>query len=97
MTRVTLTDSMSGMKTVTVREAQRHFKALLEAVKQGQEVEVTCRGVVVARIGPPSTKKVEWPDTMARLRELFPEGPLSGEPASRAVVELREGQGESAG
>jgi len=46
-------------------------------------VTVTRRGKVVACIvPPPAGGKVRWPDSMARMRRLFPNGPMKGTPPS---------------
>lgn len=40
-------------KSVGVHEAKTHLSRLLEAVEAGEEVEITRRGVTVARLVPP--------------------------------------------
>lgn len=42
------------METVSAKDANRHFSALLRKVAQGQEVLVTSRGTPVARMVPMS-------------------------------------------
>ena len=85
-----MSDIMSNMRTVSIREAQRNFKALIDEVESGGEVRITKRGQVVARIGPATPEGLEWPDTMARLHARFPDGPPPGKPCSEIVVESRE-------
>lgn len=64
---------MSDMKTLSVREAQHGFSAMLERVTAGEDVEITRHRRVVARVvsAAPSAGKRKWPDIMARLREDF--------------------------
>lgn len=45
---------MAYMRTVGVRELQRHASAVLREVKAGEIVEVTERGRVIARVVPAS-------------------------------------------
>ena len=64
---------MSNMKTMSVREAQHHFGAVLDRVAAGEPVEITKHRRIVARIIPvqPNPRKAKWPDIMARLRKDF--------------------------
>ena len=66
---------MSGMKTLSVRDAQHGFAAMLDLVMGGQQVEITRRRRVVARVVPVTRQagKVRWPDVMARLKKDFGE------------------------
>ena len=43
---------MSYMKTASVREVQHNLAAVLDMVSRGQEIAVTKRGRVIARIVP---------------------------------------------
>jgi prevent-host-death family protein len=72
------------MKTTSVRELQHGLSAVLARVERGDTVTVTRRGKVVACIVPPPAtgRKVSWPDSLARLNRLFPEGAPPGLPAS---------------
>jgi prevent-host-death family protein len=75
---------MSNMKTTSVRELQHGLAAVLARVERGDTVTVTRRGKVVACIVPPaaSPSKVCWPDSMARMKRLFPDGtPLGPAPS----------------
>ena len=46
---------MRGMtRRAGVREARQNLSALLDEVKRGREVQITERGQVVARLGPPA-------------------------------------------
>ena len=47
------------MKTASVLEAKTHLSALLEAVRQGEEVVITRRGAPIARLSPVAPVRVE--------------------------------------
>lgn len=64
------------MKTVTVREAQHNFAALVRRVERGEEVEVLRRNVAVARISAPRSAAgqsgpVDWSVLPARLQRVW--------------------------
>ena len=61
------------MKTLSVRDAQHGFAAMLDLVLEGQQVEITRHHRVVARVVPVSrqARKVTWPNVMTRLKEDF--------------------------
>ena len=61
------------MKTLSVREAQHGFAAMLNRVAAGEDVEITRRRRVVARVVPATRPKTraKWPDIMGRLRGDF--------------------------
>jgi prevent-host-death family protein len=86
-------DTLLDMKTATVREVQHKLSRVLARVKRGEEVTITKRGKVVARLVPPPVAqgngRAEWPDFAGRMKRLFPEGPPSGTPTSEVVMELR--------
>ena len=73
------------MKTVSVAEARRRFKALLDEVSAGHPVSVVRRGEEVARLVPPRPKRLRLPDLgpfRASIR-------VKGEPISRTVIRAR--------
>jgi len=75
------------MKQVSVREAQHHLARVLALVQEGEEIEITRRDVVVARITPATGKRgaVETaarPNFQARLEMMY--GPV---PAGTAAAE----------
>lgn len=57
----------STMKTATVRELRNNYSKVLKWVATGQEVQVTRRGKVVAKVVPPdeSPGKVDWAGSAA--------------------------------
>ena len=78
------------MKTASVREVQRNLAAVLDMVSRGQEIAVTKRGRVIARIVPPgdARKPVAWPDAAAHMKRLGPDA-ARGTPASAIITETR--------
>ena len=73
------------MKTVSVAEARRRLKALLDEVSSGHEVSVVRRGREVARLVPPKRGGRRLPilgPFRASIR-------VTGEPLSRTVVRAR--------
>jgi prevent-host-death family protein len=59
------------MKTTTVRELRNNYAQVLRWVSVGEEVEVTRRGKVVAKVIPPrasSPSKVDWNQSAALHR-----------------------------
>ena len=79
------------MKTATVRHVQHNLAAVLEVVRKGQEIAITKRGTIVARIVPARKAKgaVTWPDSAARMKRLGARA-ARGTPASRIIGEMRE-------
>jgi len=83
LTNTALYDKLYYMKTASVRELQHSLAALLASVERGDTVTVTRRGKIVACIVPPLSRgKVRWPDSMARMKRLFPDGAPAGTPPS---------------
>ena len=73
------------MKTVSVAEARRRLKALLDEVSSGYQVSVVRRGREVARLVPPKRRGRRLP-ALGSFRASIR---VMGEPASRAVVRAR--------
>lgn len=78
------------MKTATIRDIRHDFGRILNWIEDGQEVEITKRGRVVARLVPvkAKAKKIEWPDFQARFKNTFPNG-VKGKPISEILDEAR--------
>lgn len=53
----------------SAREARKRLSHLLDAVEQGEEVEITRRGRVVARLAPPRKKPDDRTAAEARAAE----------------------------
>ena len=83
---------MSNMKTVDARGLQHHLGRYLDEVERGETLEVRRRRRVIARIGPYGDDEPEapWPDLVARLEALYPDGPV----AASASTQLYEDRGE---
>ena len=59
------------MKTTTVRELRNNYSQVLKWVATGQEVTVTRRGEVVAKVVPPSVlraARLDWTQSAAFRR-----------------------------
>jgi prevent-host-death family protein len=60
------------MKSTTVRELRNNYAKVLRWVAKGEEVEVTRRGKVVAKVIPPvlsSRSEVDWSKSAALNRK----------------------------
>lgn len=83
----------SIMKTATVADLRNNFARISRWIEAGEEVEITKRGRKFARLGPVSSRvgeeKVEWPDYMARLQRIFPNG--SGPTTAEEIVDYDRG------
>jgi prevent-host-death family protein len=56
------------MKTTTVRELRNNYSKVLQWVSKGEEVEVTRRGKIVAKVVPPTSAKatrIDWAQSAA--------------------------------
>jgi prevent-host-death family protein len=82
------------MKQVSVREAQHHLARVLALVQEGEEIEITRRDAVVARIIPATGKRgvVESgsrPDYRARLGAMYGSVVPAGTGAADEIVRGR--------
>lgn len=61
------------MKTATVADLRNNFRRVSALIDNGESVDITRRGQVVARLVPAvnKPKKLFKPDIMARLKELW--------------------------
>ncbi len=73
------------MKAVSVAEARRKLRALLDEVSSGRGVSVVRRGREVARLVPPERRERRLP-ALGSFRASIR---VTGEPMSRAVVRAR--------
>ena len=65
---------MIHMKTASMRELRTNFPRLERWLADGEDVEITKRGEVVARLVPPARtrqRKIELPDFHARVQSVF--------------------------
>ena len=74
------------MKRVSVAEARRTLKALLDEVSSGHQVSVVRRGREVARLVPPKRERCRLP-ALGALRASIR---VMGEPVSRTIVRARQ-------
>jgi prevent-host-death family protein len=59
------------MKTATVRELLHNFSGVLRWVEEGEEVQISKHGKVIARLAPPHparARKIQMPDFAARAK-----------------------------
>jgi len=76
---------MLHMKTTTVRELRNHSSRVLKWVSIGEEVEVTRRGKVVARVVPAavgSKSSIDWAQSAALNRRPWSTGLTAAESSS---------------
>lgn len=63
------------MKTASVADLRNDFARLEKWLEAGEKVQITKRGIPVAKLTswkePRSSKKVIWPDIMARLERTW--------------------------
>jgi prevent-host-death family protein len=83
---------ISLVKTATVRDLRNRFPRVAAWVKEGEEVEITRAGKVVARLLPPAPAKprrFKMPDIMARLNRTFGEAHYDAEDLARGLAASR--------
>ena len=61
------------MKTATVADLRNNFRRVSSYIANGESVDITKRGCVVARLVPPVplARKLVKPDWMAQLKEVW--------------------------
>lgn len=77
------------MKTATIRQIRHDFSTVLSWVEDGEQVEVTNRGKIVALIIAPKPKFApikKRPDFAARLKRIYGDKVLQGD----VVIEERD-------
>ena len=83
---------VSRMKTASVRELRQNFGNLLTWIEEGQEIQITMRRRVVARLVPERTRssvKVRMPNFAARLKKIHGNKVISSERAQAILDENR--------
>lgn len=66
------------MKTATVADLRNRFPSVYRWIEEGETVELTKRGKVIARIVPAplaKPRKIKWPDFAAIRREIHGDNP----------------------
>ena len=79
------------MKTASVRDIRQNFPRVMAWIADGEEVAVTMRRKVVARLVPEREKAPARPDFRARFGGAAPAG---GRLAQSAVILLAKERGE---
>jgi len=82
------------MKTASVRELRQNFGGLLAWLEEGQEIQITMRRRVVARLVPDGRNivtKVRMPDFAARLKKLHGKKVI-GAPQAQAILDENKGE-----
>jgi prevent-host-death family protein len=77
------------MKSTTVRELRNNYSKVLKWVSKGEEVEVTRRGKVVAKVVPPvpaAPPEVDWAQSAALNRRPWATA-LSSEQSAAILAE----------
>ena len=78
------------MKTATLRKLRHDFGSVFAWVEQGEPVEISKRGKIIAILAPPprpkQAKAKKRPDFTARLKRIYGDLVLPGD----VVVEERE-------
>ncbi len=59
------------MNTASIRDLRYHFPKIERMLAQGQEIQITKRKKVVAKLVPAPVSPPERPDFMARLKEIW--------------------------
>ena len=59
---------MYHMKTVSVRDLRYDFKKVERLLRQGDEIQITKRRKVIARLTPERSERPPLPDFLARMR-----------------------------
>ncbi len=75
-----------------MRELRNEFTSLLRRVAAGEEIAITRRGEVVARLAPakrPSKRKVDWAASAAVTRDRSGDRMLGAEESARLLAESR--------
>lgn len=84
--------TMLYMRTATIRDVQHHLGKVLAWVEKGEEVEITRRSKIVARLVPCSSASlppVPLPDFAARARAIWGTQP-KGRGLSKAILAERK-------
>ena len=82
------------MTTVGAFEAKTHLNALLERVSQGETIQITRRGVPIARLVPPDSKPAKDPRVVAsEIRKLRKGLSLGGISIKELINEGRKNEG----
>jgi len=59
------------MKTVSVRDLRYDFPKVEEMLRSGEEIRITKRRKVIARLTPEPTERPPLPDFLGQMKEIF--------------------------
>jgi len=77
------------MRKASIAEAQHNLNSVLKFVEHGEEVLLTRRNKVVARIVPINSENTEeWPLFSERAKKIF--GKIKGKSPGQIILEDRE-------
>ncbi len=63
---------MHHMRKATVRDLRYHFSEVENLLRDGEEIQITKRKRVIARLLPPEPKRpAEMPDFLGRMKKVF--------------------------
>ena len=62
---------MGTMKRVSIRELRYDFKSVERVLREGDEIQVTKRGKVIARLSTEPIDRPPLPDFLGNMRERF--------------------------
>jgi len=79
------------MKTASVRQLRNNFSQIARWLKDGEQVVITMRKKVIARIIPESSgdRTLRMPDFAARIQKEYPHSQISEEESATLRRELR--------
>jgi prevent-host-death family protein len=78
------------MKTATVRDLRNRYTSVLRWVSAGEDVLITQRGIVIARLSPETKMKaqvVDWASSPEVLRDRSGDDVLSAEQSAEILAE----------
>ena len=78
------------MKIATVRDLRNRYTSLLRWISAGEEILITRRGVVIARLSPETARTaraVNWADAPEVRRDRSQEEALSAEESRELIAE----------
>jgi prevent-host-death family protein len=82
------------MKTATVRDLRTKFPVLARWMDNGEPIEITRRGRVIARLTPAAdgkARKAGKPDMMKQLREIYGDYVMP-EKEAKAILDYNKGR-----
>ena len=82
------------MKTATVRQVRHEFSTVMQWVADGESVEISKRGEIIALLTPPAPKpphsRRKRPDFFARFERIYGKDWEKRIPAKNSVIADRE-------